>query len=186
MKNFVHPSERGFSAEPFTFQEPRCFCFSSSSSSSRQETATVSGASATGQQAATAGDLSTVQTGGTRNEGSGQVGGVRADGSGNVGLAGGSRLNTGQVLNLGARATTGAITINSGVGQDALSSLVGTLTRASDRQVAALAESGDKTTSILGELLSQKQDEGAGNPRTLAGVAVAGLAAILLVVYFRR
>lgn len=159
---FAHPSERNFG---FRFDdlaggqiEPRCYCFSSSSSDSAQSTSSVSGASATGAQAATAGDLATVQTGGVRNEGSGTT--------------------TAQSVRLSGT-NTGTVTVHAGASDDVLRNLVSTLTSASNREVAQLAESGNNTASLLGALLSQKTDVGAGNPKTLAYVAVAALVAIL-------
>lgn len=171
-----HPSERNLG---FDFTEPartriealtRCYCFSSSSSRSEQSTSSVTGRSAVGSNAATAGDLSTVQTGGVRNEGSG----VSAQ-----------NLNTGQSLNL-TGAQTGNVTVTTGIQQDALQNLIGTLTRASDNEVAQLAESGNQTATLLGSLLAQKTDTGAGNPKTLAIIAAVGLLAFLGLAWLLR
>lgn len=134
----------------------RCYCFSSSSSKSDQKSTSVSGRSATGK-AATAGDFSTVQTGGATNSGAGTA------------------------LNL-----EGSTVTVTGLQGSELKSLVGTLTKASSDQISQVIESGSQTVSTLGQLLAAEKDAQAGSPKTIGYVAIAGVAAFALIFIFSK
>lgn len=154
----IHPSERSLDLSAWGATScrshiealTRCYCISSSQSSSKQEQSSVSGASAVGQGAATAGDFSRVQTGGVHTEGSGVT---IADSSVNI----------------------------SGVQGDAVAQLVGGLTKASNEQIKEAIAAGTENVSALTSLLAAEKDSQAGNPKTLAYVALAGMAGLALV-----
>lgn len=162
MNRITHPSERTvadiFPSAPAQCRIEaltRCWCFSSSSSKSEQSSSSISGGSVVGDKAASAGDFSSVQTGGARNEGSGM------------------------------QVADSTITI-SGIQGDALTGLVGLLTKASSKQISQVLESGAKNVSTLGELLAQEKDAQAGNPKTMAYVALAAVGAFVVVILFRK
>lgn len=64
-----------------------------------------------------------------------------------------------------------------GVSSDQLTSLVGNLSSETSNQIASIGEQNQGMLSKFAALVSQKNDSAEGNPRVLAWVAVAAIAA---------
>lgn len=79
------------------------------------------------------------------------------------------------------------LTINQGVGSDDLNLLLGRVTDASAAQIqslsGALGSNTDKQLASLAELLGQKTETEAGNPKTLAYIAAASIAAFAFIMW---
>ena len=63
---------------------------------------------------------------------------------------------------------------------EGLGGLTSSLTSATSAQIKALTEAGKEQTAQLAELLAQRQDTSAGNPKLLIYLAGAAFAALLL------
>jgi hypothetical protein len=75
-------------------------------------------------------------------------------------------------------------TLQIGATDDTLAGLVDNITQATSSQIAAATAANADTVGQLKDLASQRTDADAGNPRTLAWIAVAAIAAFVFI--FRK
>lgn len=101
---------------------------------------------------------------------------------GSVQLDKNSQLNTG--VQVGEK---GTLTINNtGTPDNVLAGLVNTITNASSSQLSSLADSQKDTFAQFKELITERNDSEAGNPKDFSWLALAAIAALAVTFLFRR